>query len=187
MSLTPWAKAGPISWGNPGAVTLSAPHSLAPQSRTPCQLLAAPAACANSSLCADVCVCVCTRACGQDTGGGPSMGHLAAGEAQSTALSQGDRPTVPAPMAAVLLRLRMVCGQRLDPLPCWGHQSQGRTPGASASGQNRRKKPSHVRPAVQPLDPGSSSLTSPLSKGSFPGPQRSILLHCCVSNLLQRQ
>ena len=59
--LPPGPGLAPISWGNPGAVTLSAPHSLAPRSRTPCQLLAAPGACANGTLCADVCVCMHTR------------------------------------------------------------------------------------------------------------------------------
>lgn len=178
-------KAGLRQLGEPGSCNPKCPHSLAPRSRTPCQLLAAPGARASGTLCAGGGGGVCARTCGQDMGEGSGMGHPAAGEAQSTALSQGLWPM--APRAAVLPQLGLACGQRLDLLPCWGHQSQGRTPGALASHQNRGKNPLQVRPAVQPLNPASSLLTSPLSKGSSPGPYSSILLHICISNLLQRQ
>lgn len=183
--LTPWAKAGPRQLGEPGSCNPKCPHSLAPRSRTPCRLLAAPGARASGTLCAGGDGCERTHASGQDTGEGSGVGHPAAGEVQSTALSQGFWPM--ALRAAVLPQLGMACGQRLDLLPCWGHQSQGRTPGALASRQNRGKNPLQVRPAVQPLNPASSSLTSALSKGSSPGPYSSTLLHICVSNLLQRQ
>lgn len=61
----------------------------------------------------------------------------------------------------LLLRLRTVFGQWLDPLLRWGHQSQDRTPGALVSGQNRGKKahPSKARSAT----PRSRQITTHIS------------------------
>lgn len=105
-SLTHWARASLHPLGEPGAVNTSSQSCSLEPPRASCWLLLEHVPMVQRVL---MCVCACTHMWAGH-GGGPGVGHPAAGEVQSMPLTQGDWPTVPAPRPAVLLPVRQRMG-----------------------------------------------------------------------------
>lgn len=87
-----------------------------------------------------MCVCACTHMWAGH-GGGPGVGHPAAGEVQSMATDSGRLAHGACTTASSAAPGQTAHGQQLNPLFQWGHRSWGRTPRTLESGQNRGRKP----------------------------------------------